>query len=134
MRLQIIGIHERGVPREECLRLRVLADADLSFYFVLDTIYQGPNALSTAAKHIFWFPPWPVKAGDDVLLYTADAMGLGRPHTSRPHRLLQTGSQHVFYWNQLQPLWAQPGNCAVVMKLSTWQTTPFDNGRQGLLS
>lgn len=119
MRLQIIGIVNRGAPNQERVHLRVLADTNLSYYVVLDTTYVSPTAISNLLRHAYWFPSQQVKAGDNVVLYS----GVGA-NKSLPNPL--GGTNHFFYWGLTQTVWNNTGDCAVLMELSNWQTSRYE--------
>jgi len=121
MKIVIHSIADRGIANKERLALRVTSDTTLSYYVILDTAYITPNSIQTVPKNVFWFPPKPVKAGEWVLLYTRPATT-----TDLVEKILDdVTTAHIFYWGQPNVLWRQTGNCAVVLELSDWVTTPF---------
>jgi len=115
MNLKVVRIADRGVPGKERLHLSVEADADLVYYVVFATEYQGLN-ISQIVKHVLWFKSYKVKAGDNVVLAT----GSGANSTSRR---ADGGTDHFFYWGQPQVLFAAPLACAVVVEIQNWATT-----------
>lgn len=121
MKLQILRLADRGQPNKERLHLSVLADTNLIYYAVLDTVYLGGllGGISNLPKHAFWFPSLEVRAGDQVVLYT----GPGQPK-SEP--TLVGITTHFFYWGQPQTLWNKVGDCAVLLEVAAWQTSPFE--------
>lgn len=119
MKLQILGLVDRKGPGKERLHLRVLADANLSFYMVADTTYTNPTAISNKHRHSYWFPSRLVKAGDHVVLYS----GIG----TESSKLNSDGTtSYFYYWGINQTIWNNTGDCAVLFELGTWQTSNFE--------
>ena len=118
MRLQILGIVSRGTPNQECVQFRVLMDTNLSYYLVLDTTYLSPTSISNLHRHSFWFPATPVKAGDNVFLYTGNGANRSAPNPLG-------GTNHFFFWGLSRTIWNNVRDCAVLMELSTWQTSTY---------
>jgi hypothetical protein len=120
MKLEIVGILERGVSGKERLHLRALADTTLSFFVVFATEYtptrDGLNRFPTA---VYWFPPKPVKAGDHVVLLT----GMG----ADSERKNDDGTtSYFFYWNRPTAVWNQTGKCATLFEMSNWMTSRYE--------
>jgi hypothetical protein len=119
MKLEIIKIFERGIAQKERLSLRVLNETDLSFYVIIDTVYLSENSISSSQKHAYWFNPKKVKTGDYIVLYT----GNGTPSESKN----ADGTTNYFlYWGLNNTIWNNKGDCAVVMEINTWKTSPFE--------
>src|SRR5450759_4870249 len=74
MRVIWLGIYDRGDLSKERAHFRALFDIDLQFYAVLDTQYQTPfpfgSRIEANNKGCYWFIPFQVKAGQNVVLYT----------------------------------------------------------------
>jgi hypothetical protein len=119
MKLQIMEIIDRGVANKERLWMRVLADTNLQFYIVFDTVYTSANAISSSQKHAFWFPPTPVKAGDNVILVTG-------PGTRSQTLNSSGGTDHFFHWGFPNTIWNQKEDCAVLFEVNTWVTTKYE--------
>ena len=119
MKLQLIGIVHRGSPNRERIHLRVVANTDLKYFVILHTMYTSPQAISSAAKHTFWFPPTPVTAGDEVILFTGS--GTGRVEAGSTG-----GMRHIYYWGLPNVFFGTTGECAVVFELNTWQSSPYE--------
>ena len=119
MKLQVIGIVNRGKPRQESIQLRVLVDTNLSYYLVLDTTYVSPTSISNLHRHAFWFPPTPVKAGDIVILYTCNGVNQSARNT-------YGGTTHSFFWGLNKTVWNNTGDCGVLMELTTWNTSKYE--------
>lgn len=119
MRLQIVAIGNRGSANQERVHLRVLADTNLSYYVVLDTTYVTPTAISNLLRHAYWFPSHQVKAGDNVVLYTGVGVNMSLTNPLG-------GTNHFFYWGLRETVWNNTGDCAVLMELSTWETSRYE--------
>ena len=119
MKLQIVAIANRGVANQERVHLRVLADANLSYYVLLDTTYLRPEAISNLLRHAYWFPSHQVKAGDNVVLYSGPGIQQSQPN-------LVGGTNHFFYWGLKETVWNKTGDCAVLMELANWQTSRYE--------
>jgi hypothetical protein len=119
MKLSITQIYKRGVQSEERLVMKVLNDTNLTYFVVLDTVYTSPQSVSPSPKRAYWFRSKPVKAGDQVILYTKE----GVPSEKK----LEDGTTaYFFYWNQKSVLWDKTGNCAVVMEINSWATSKYE--------
>ena len=116
MKIRIIQIAERGIANQERLHLSILVDTNLVNYVVFDTVKLG-NAIVNAPKHTYWFLDKPVKAGDNVILYS-------RGGTPTENKRKDGGTDHFLYWNISQPLWGAPNSCAVVLEINDWATSP----------
>lgn len=122
MKLQLIQIIDRGIPNKERLHLRVLEDANLSYYIVFATTYLSPQAISNLQRHAYWFAPKNVKAGDEVVLYT----GSGSPSESKIALGLPGRTAHFFFWGLPNTVWNVTGDCAVLLELNSWQTSKYE--------
>ena len=117
MRLRIVSIADRGIAQNERLHLSVLADTNLVNYVVLDTIKISSTAISTSPKHVFWLPSYPVKPGDNVVIYT-------RAGVQNNLRRRDGGADHFFFWGLDRAVWGDSNACAVVLELNDWATSP----------
>ena len=116
MKLSIVQVADRGVPNVERLHMRALLDIDLCFFIILDVNVIVPKTrVSSKPKNAYWFSTHPVKAGDNVVLYTGTGVDMVRPNGSG-------GTDHFFYWGCPQTLWALPTGAAVVCEISEWTT------------
>jgi len=119
MKIILNKIADRGVPDKERLVLRAVNDTTLAYFVVLDTAYATPQSVVSTPKHAFWFPPKSIKAGDWVILYS-------RVGTNSSEVQKDGTTAHFFFWGQSQVLWDKTGNCAVVMEVTDWNTSPFE--------
>jgi len=137
MSLQIVGIFDRGVANQERLYLRVLANTNLHFFVVLDTVYiptqpvlpflpppplappwGQPQQISRLPRHTYWFATREVKAGDHIILYTG-------PGAETQSRNADGTTNHFLRWGLRETIWNSPESCAVLMEISMWQTTAY---------
>jgi len=118
MKVEIINILDRGIEQQERLMLRVLGDTDLSHYVIFDTVYISGNSISSSPKNVYWFAPKKVKTGDYIILYA----GTGTPTQS----LNADGTtNYLIYWGLNKTIWNNKEDCAVVLEINTWNTTPL---------
>jgi ABC-type nitrate/sulfonate/bicarbonate transport system permease component len=117
MRLQFITIANKGIPNQERIHLRVVSDANLSYYVVILSILAPGNLQSVYAgmRVAFWFPTHIVRTGDNVVLYTGQG-------TQTSNARSDGGTDHFFYWGLNSTMFNTPSACAVVMESSGWQT------------
>ncbi|MEK6408821.1 MAG: hypothetical protein AABN34_18010 [Acidobacteriota bacterium] len=119
MKVEIVQIADRGKPSNERIHLRVLVNTNMQYYIIFDSTYTSPNAISNKQRHAFWFPPHPVRAGDNVILVT----GVG---TQRHEPNTQGGTNHFFFWGLDRTIWNNTGDCAVLFEVSTWQASKYE--------
>jgi hypothetical protein len=118
MRIKVVSIGDRGIANQERLHLSVLADANLVNYAIFDTVKTGLGAtILPIPKHTYWFTPYPVKAGDQVVIFTGSGTQLKQPRTDG-------FMNHFFYWGLKETIWNGPWNCAVVLEIGDWATSP----------
>lgn len=118
MRIKVVSIADRGIPNKERLHLSVLVDANLVNYVILDTVkLASGTVVRSIPNHTYWFLPYPVKAGDDVIVYSGHGVQSKSPKAGG-------GAYHFFYWGMQQTLWDAPDACAVVLEIGDWATLP----------
>jgi hypothetical protein len=116
MRLQLLGVVDRGQPNKERLHLRAFAAIDLSSFVVCISRKSGVSLVRSGPLSAFWFPTTHVASGDHVVLFSG-----GGANTSR---LNPDGStSHFFYWGLTSTVWNAPEDCAVVFEAGSWETT-----------
>jgi hypothetical protein len=116
MKLKILSIAGHGDQQHERVHLSVEQKCDLQYYQVADTTYTTPNTISNRVRHVHWFKPREVDAGDQLLLYT----GVG---DDTKQKMANGRYLHVLYWNLHKPIWNDTGDAAVLFELSSWKTT-----------
>lgn len=117
MSLKAIGIEDRGVPNKERLHLQVLADTQLCYYAIFDTVILPEGKVFARPKNTYWFTEIAVKAGDHVILFTG-------PGLNAPNKRTDGFTDHVFHWGQKNTLWAASDACAVIISIREWDTAP----------
>jgi hypothetical protein len=116
MNLRISTIADRGIPNKERLILEVLQDTDLSYYTVFDTFYLSQDRIATHPKGAYWFDPKKVRAGDLIILYTRTGIPSEKQNPD--------GTKwHFFFWGLKNTTWNRPGDCAVLVQMTSWETS-----------
>ena len=116
MNLNIVTIADRGIANQERLHIVALVDSDLSYYSVLLSIRNIMGRVSTGFRAAYWFGPRPVKAGDNIILYS----GIGKD-TSEVRA--DGGRNHFYYWGLKNTVWGPLTSCAVLLEVRNWQTS-----------
>lgn len=119
MKMQIVRIADRGIANMERLHLRVLADTSLEFFVVFDTTYTSSDKISNLQRHAYWFRSKPVKAGDNVILYT-------RMGTPSEDRKADGTTTHFLFWGLDHTIWNKVGDCAVLFEVNSWATSAYE--------
>lgn len=119
MKISISGIYDRGDIQKERLHFRADVALDLSFYVLLDTVYQGPSSVSAGNLSAHWFGPRQIARGEHVVVYTR----FGNPSVEKR----DNGSVYHFLFRGLAtPLYTMPNSCAVLIEAQTWASTQRD--------
>lgn len=120
MKIALIGIYDRGELSKERVHFRALFDIDLRFYTVLDTQYQSifGNTVEANNKSCFWFVPFQVKAGQNIVLYTRN--GNHGTETRNDGTVF-----HFFFRGLAQPIYTAQSKCAVILELNNWVTSSY---------
>jgi hypothetical protein len=119
MRIQLLGIADKGIPNLERLHMAVIAPTNLVNYAVFDTEKtQGGKGVIPTPKNTYWFTSCDVKPGDQIVLYTKRGM---------PSKEARTDgyTNHFYYWNKDRTLWHGPNACAVLIEINYWVTAPI---------
>jgi hypothetical protein len=116
MKVQWVGIYDRGNLLTERVHFRAIFDFDLCFYAVLDTHYQGVNVIEAHNKNCYWFGSYQVKAGQNIVLYTR--AGAQNTETRNDGSVF-----HFFFRGLNQPLYQSANRCAVIFEINSWITT-----------
>jgi hypothetical protein len=119
MRIEINQILDRGVANKERLWLKVLANTNLQFFIVFDTIYTSKTNISNSQRHALWLSDKEVKAGDSVVLYTKS----GSPSEQRNK---DGSTTHFLYWGLEKTIWNAKESCAVLFEINSWQTSKYE--------
>jgi hypothetical protein len=116
MKVQVVGITDRGIPDRERLHLRAMVALNLSYLVVVSTRYGSLSTVFPGGVPSYWFPAKIVKPGDSIILYTNAGM-----HSE------ETGpggvSNHFYHWGFGAPIWSDPAACVVVFDVVDWQAS-----------
>lgn len=115
MKVQIVGMSDRGIPNKERLHLRALLNFNLAYLIALNTRGSG-TAVDPGSLAAFWFPAKEVKHGDSIVLYS----NIGE-HTQEP--AVDGTTNHFYHWGFPQTIWQDPAACVVVLDILDWQST-----------
>ena len=116
MKVICLGIYDRGDISKERVHLRAIADIDLKFYAVYDTVYTAEDKVQTQNKNCFWFPSFQVKAGQNVVIYTRAGNQNTEPRND--------GTVfHFFFRGLVLPIYKPVENCAVIFEMANWITS-----------
>ncbi len=127
MKVAWVGIYDRGNIQLERVHFRALFDIDLQFYAILDTQYQSPlpfiqaapfNQIGVGNRNCFWFAPFKVKAGQNVVLYT-------RAGAQNTETRTDGSVFHFFFRGLALPIYQPLEKCAVIFEINNWITTPW---------
>lgn len=113
MKLSIRKVVDEDHDSERII-LDVLQTTNLVHYLISDTTYKSAGKISNKLRHIHWFAPKEVKAGDVVKLYTKK----GTDFSSKKEKY----TLHICYWGLDSCVWNDEGDRALLMELSDWQT------------
>ena len=116
MKLEVQSVHAHGTASQEYVTIKANEDANLKYYILADTTYTGPNAISNKLRHMHWFSPKQVGAGDYVRIYT------GRGTNKSVSNQAGT-TTHYIYWGLASPVWNDTGDAAVLFEVENWKTT-----------
>lgn len=115
MKATPVGIYDRGVPNQERVHYRANVDLDLTYFAIFDTNTAGPNNINAGHSTCYWFSPYRVKAGENVVLYTRGG--------SQSKETRNDGTVYHFFFRGLSSsLYGNPDSRAVLFELATWST------------
>ena len=112
MKIAIHSIADKGNLEEERLVLRVLADADIGDYILIQTGFRD-DGVTIDTHHTYWFPYQKVDAGDLVVIYTKDGYG-------NQMKLENGKTVHFFYWGLYKPIWIKKDRAPVLLYAPKW--------------
>lgn len=112
----IVGIVDRGISGKERLHLSAVANVNLNYYVIFDTVYVGNDAIAPIPRRAYWFSDYQVRAGDHIILYT-------KPGEQSKKQRSDGYTNHFFYWGLDRTLWKDPSSCAVLLEVSNWETS-----------
>ncbi|MCZ4265211.1 hypothetical protein O4G73_08860 [Erythrobacter sp. G21629-S1] len=111
--LELRSIADRGNFAKERITLRVIADADVGDFLLLQTNMVGED-LSTQVRHAFWFPYQRVSRGDLVVVYTKYGIPSSKP-------LKVKGNAHFFFFDLSESIWGNQNRGAVLLHAPSWE-------------
>jgi hypothetical protein len=117
MILKIVQIADRGVPHKERVHLAVETDGDLVSCLVLGTYFVRPSTFYNISSNAYWFEPQKVLAGDRIILYTG-------PGSKFVREAPDGKKDYFYYWNRKRTIFGEEKACAVVVRISEWQSSP----------
>lgn len=114
MDIKVVSVHGHGKADEEYVLLKVSSECELSHYALVDTTYDGVK-VTDKNRHVFWFPKYLVKSGDEIVLRTA--VGKNSFSTATTNR------RHTVYWNLKSAVWNDTGDAVTLFQLADWEVT-----------
>jgi len=118
MKLKILRVEDHGTLQSERVFLSVEEDANLMYYLIRDTTYTSDDKISNKWDHIYKFLGKSVKAGDEVVLYTATAPKESEKINNNKNTC------YYFSWGLKECVWNNDGDVAVLYEISNWQSSP----------
>jgi len=117
MRVQVVGITDRGIANQERLHLRAIVNLNIAYLVVLNSRYGTAATVFPGALAAYWFPGKMVMAGDNIILYSNAG-----PPTQEANP--QGTSNHFYHWGFPKAIWADPASCVVVLDTNDWLASP----------
>lgn len=119
--LKIIKIANTGDFKTEYVHLQAVADCDIGDFIVTDSTFGPADAPSNKLRHVYFFEPTVVKAGDFVVLWTRKEKASSQKHDSGVQ-------QHNRFWGLQEHIWNVTGDSAVLLAAPLRQRTKLDVG------
>lgn len=116
MKIQIDQIVDHSTLNSERVLISVIQDTDLKYYIIADTTYTSAENISNKLRHMYWFAPKSVKAGDKVELYT-------KVGTSSQIDIGNGNTKYIIYWGLGASVWNNDGDAAILFHVDSWKTT-----------
>ena len=119
MKLQISSVADKGVLDKERIILKVLIDADVGNFLLMQTgVNSEDGGVTTHVYQSFWFPWKSVAAGDLVVVYTKS--GTNSEKTIGGGQAGRTA--HFFYWGLRAPIWNNTNRASVILHAPEWES------------
>ena len=115
MRIELATFADQGDLKEERIGFRVIQSCNLKYFAVYHT-EKTANGFYNRPKHVYWFTPQEVSAGDEIVLYTKK----GSNNTA----IRNDRQVHFIYWGLDEPI-MKKGDCIVLSELEDWSVTKF---------
>lgn len=123
MTIEIKYVRDAGNLAKERLILKATSDDEIGNYILFDTTYLENDKVSNEIRHSLWFPDGEVKENDLIVVYTKSGKD------SKMENENETTS-HFFYMGLGKTIWNENGDCAVLMKISSWQNKLIINDKK----
>ncbi|MEN2473586.1 hypothetical protein [Burkholderia sp. GS2Y] len=115
MKIALKSFADVGIEAKERIVMRVDSDHDIGKYVLLCTAKGSEGKPTWGKKEAYWFPDKPLKAGDQVVLYSKAG--------TRSEKKLDDGSTvHFFYWGLSGTRWGDGKNMAVLVQGEDWHS------------
>ncbi|HGG8853247.1 TPA: hypothetical protein ACJJ1B_004351 [Enterobacter roggenkampii] len=113
MTIEIKYAKDVGNIEKERLVLKATSDDEIGNYVLFDTTYLEDGRVSNEMRHSLWFPDREVKENDLIVVYTKAGKDSKLENKNGT-------SSHFFYMGLGNSIWNKNGDCAVIMKISSW--------------
>lgn len=117
MKIELTSVVDAGDLENERIGFKVRQSCDLKFFAVYHTS-KTKSGFYNRPKHVLWFYPKKVAAGDEIVLYTKD--GVDTTETASDHSI------HFLYW-RLDESIVQDGDCIVLSEINDWSVNSFSD-------
>lgn len=113
MTIEIKYAKDAGNIEKERLVLKATSDDEIGNYVLFDTTYLEDGRVSNEMRHSLWFPDREVRENDLIVVYTKAGKDSKLENKNGT-------SSHFFYMGLGNSIWNKNGDCAVIMKISSW--------------
>lgn len=115
MKIELTSFVDAGDLENERIGFKVKQSCNLKFFAVYHTS-KTQSGFYNRPKHVLWFYPKAVQAGDEIVLYTK--RGEDTIETVSDHNI------HFLHW-RLDESIMQEGDCVVLSEINDWSVTSF---------
>ena len=115
MKLNIVGIYDRGILPKERVHCRAEVDLDMSFIALLDTTMVSATEVKAGELKCYWFLPLKVQAGEHVVIYT-------RAGVANAENRADGSRYHFLFRGLVNTLYASASSVATLLSIDTWTT------------
>lgn len=120
MRIEIGEIKNRGNHSEERVIFKALEDIDISYYYIMHTVYTDEGKkIVTKPLHTYWPQARSVKANDLIVLYTKSGEYSFKLNDDKT-------TSHFFYWGIPNSIYNSKNDCVVVLEIVHWRTSKWE--------
>lgn len=107
--LRVTRIENTGDVATEYVMLKAEKDCNMGDYLLTDSTYGSDEAPSNKLRHVYFFPPKLVKAGEYVSLWT-------RAGSSSTGRTTNDQIVHRIFWGLKETVWNVTGDKAFLFR------------------